>query len=360
MNKPQGFDEAQSFTGDFETLESLEFNMEFDYLPNNLLHRLMVERHSELDMDKVWRTGARFQLLELGLSAVVVIDGNLLRFFIRNTDPMHKSNIYLAMLKANVDRIIAKMGLTPPECKLIYKLDGKRDEFDYEELKLLLEVGQTAALSKAHKRMIPIRDIFRQSAPESLENEQKLLQSIQKACEQIQREPECRGSKEDNRNRRMRDALENRGYEVYDQRQMGASSSRKDVGELDLMLYRRERDEKKPWSLIEALRIANGAKRDWNSHLEKLLDNYNPHGVPFLFLVTYADCEKEQFEKIWKGYQTHIQNHCTGKFKYETGSFKKLNSEQDGYYIQTAYSQYRCGDYTPTVYHIFVQMDPGK
>ena len=339
---------------------TLEFNMEFDYLPNNLLHRLMVERHSELDMDKVWRTGARFQLLELGLSAVVVIDGNLLRFFIRNTDPMHKSNIYLAMLKANVDRIIAKMGLTPPECKLIYKLDGKRDEFDYEELKLLLEVGQTAALSKAHKRMIPIRDIFRQSAPESLENEQKLLQSIQKACEQIQREPECRGRKEDNRNRRMRDALENRGYEVYDQRQMGASSSRKDVGELDLMLYRRERDEKKPWSLIEALRIADGAKRDWNSHLEKLLDNYNPHGVPFLFLVTYADCEKEQFEKIWKGYQTHIQNHCTGKFKYETGSFKKLNSEQDGYYIQTAYSQYRCGDYTPTVYHIFVQMDPGK
>lgn len=41
--------------------ETLEFNMEFDYLPSNLLHRLMVERHSELDMANVWRTGARFQ-----------------------------------------------------------------------------------------------------------------------------------------------------------------------------------------------------------------------------------------------------------------------------------------------------------
>ena len=339
---------------------TLEFNMEFDYLPNNLLHRLMVERHSELDMDNVWRTGARFELRELGLSAVVVIDGNMLRFFIRHTDPMHKSNIYLAMLKANVDRIVKAMGLKAPECRLVYKLDGKTGTFDYEELLQARDYGDTTVFSKIWKRRIPIAAIFEQSAPESLENEQKLLQSIQKACEQIQREPECRGSKEDNRNRRMRDALENRGYEVYDQRQMGASSSRKDVGELDLMLYRRERDEKKPWSLIEALRIANGAKRDWNSHLEKLLDNYNPHGVPFLFLVTYADCEKEQFEKIWEGYQTHIQEHCTGKFKYETGSFKKLNSEQDGYYIQTAYSQYRCGDYTPTVYHIFVQMDPGK
>ena len=330
--------------------DTLEFNMEFDYLPNNLLHRLMVERHTELDIDNVWRTGARFQLPELGLSAVVVIDGNTLRFFIRYTDPIHKSNTYLAMLKANVDRIVKNMGLKAPECRLVYKLDGKTGTFDYEELLQARDYGDTTVFSKIWKRRIPIAAIFEQSAPESLENEQKLLHSIQKACEQIQREPECRGSKEDNRNRRMRDALENRGYEVYDQRQMGASSSRKDVGELDLMIYRRERDEKKPWSLIEALRVADGTKRDWNSHLAKLLDNYNPHGVPFLFLVTYADCEKEQFEKIWEGYQSYIQEHDTGKFKYEAGSLRKLNSEQDGYYIQTAFSQYRCGDYTPTVY----------
>ena len=78
--------------------DTLEFNMEFDYLPNNLLHRLMVERHSELDMDNVWRTGARFQLPELGLSAVVVIDSNTLHFFIRHDNDDHRPNTYLTML----------------------------------------------------------------------------------------------------------------------------------------------------------------------------------------------------------------------------------------------------------------------
>jgi hypothetical protein len=71
----------------------------------------MVERHAELDMENVWRTGARFCHKELGYSAVVVIDGNALRFFIRHDNPMHRPNTYLTMLKANVDRIVRKMGI---------------------------------------------------------------------------------------------------------------------------------------------------------------------------------------------------------------------------------------------------------
>ena len=338
--------------------DTLEFRMEFEHLPNNTLHRLMVERHSELDMDNVWRTGARFVLSGTGISAVVVIDGDTLKFFIRHTDPMHRPNTYLTMLKANIDRIVQRMGIQEPENVLVYKLDGKTGTFDYEELKQAKDYGETTVFSKVWKRRLPIADILNQSAPESLDNERKLLHSVQKACEQIQREPECRGSKEDNRNRRMRDALENRGYEVYDQRQMGASGTRKDVGELDMMLYREERDQKKPWSIIEALRVDDGAKRDWNNHLGKVLDNYNPHGVPFLFLVTYSDCEKPEFERIWTGYQEHIQKHNAGKFEYQDGSFQMLNTEQDSYYIQVAVSRYRCGGYMPTVYHIFVQMDP--
>lgn len=335
----------------------LEFNMEFDYLPNNLLHRLMVERHAELDMENVWRTGARFQQPKLGLSAVVVIDGNILRFFIRHTNEMHRPNTYLTMLKANVDRIVKKMGLKTPECQLVYKLNGRSDSFDYEMLKAMQDSGQSQVFSMSHRRMIPITDIINQTAPESLDSERKLLQSVQKACEQIQQERIFRSSTEDNLNRRMRDVLESRGYEVYDQQQM-SSSSRKYVGELNLILYRGEQDLKKPWSIIESLRISDASKRDWNSHLGKLLANYNPHGVPFLFLVTYANCSKEQFEKIWNGYQKHIQQHNAGDFEYEADSFRILNSKQDGCFIQTAVSRYRCGGYMPTVYHIFVQMDP--
>lgn len=333
----------------------LEFNMIFDYLPNNLLHRLMVERKMELDMDKVWRTGARFQQPETGLSSVVTVDDNTLHIFIRHTNNLHRPNTFLAMLKANVDRIWKKMGLQAPQNQIIYKLDGKQDVFDYEELKIMAEEGETTVFSKLRRRRLPIDAIMNQAAPDSLEEENKLLQAVLKACEQIQREPECRGSKEDNRNRRMRDALQNFGYNVHDQPQIGTSESGKDVGEPDLIIYR---DDNVSWSVIESLRICDGTKRAWNSHLGKLLVNYNPHGVPFLFLVTYADCEKVRFDKIWKDYQSHIQNHDTGKFSYVNGSFELLTKNQNNHYIQIASSQYRCSEYTPTVYHVFVQIDP--
>ena len=334
--------------------DTLEFTMDFDYLPNNLLHRLMVDRNTELDMDNVWRTGARFELKELGLSAVVVIDGSSLRFFIRHENNTHRPNTYLTMLKANVDRIVARMGLNPPACQLIYKQDGRQDVFDYETLKAMLEAGQPMAFSMAWRRMIPIDDIFNQSAPDELVAEHRLLNTILKVCEHIQREPEYRGSKEDIRNRRMRDALEIAKYKVHDQTQIGTSGSKKDVGELDLMLYR---GDQIPWSIIEALRVRNGSKHDWNLHLAKLLDNYNPHGVPFLFLITYADCAKKSFDDIWNGYKSHIQEHPSGDFAYVDQSYETLTGLLNNHYLQIARSQYRCGDYTPTVYHIFVQMD---
>lgn len=333
----------------------LAFNMEFDYLPNNLLHRLMVERKIELDMDKVWRTGARFQQSETGLSAVVTIDNNTLHIFIRHTNNLHRPNTYLAMLKANADRIWKKMGLQAPRNQIIYKLDGKQDVFDYEELKIMAEVGETTVFSKLRRRRLPIEAILNQAAPDGLEEENKLLHAILKSCEQIQREPECRGSKEDNRNRRMRDTLQNFGYDIHDQTQIGISESGKNVGKLDLMVYR---EDNAPWSIIESLRIYDLTKRNWNNHLAKLLDNYNPHGVPFMFLVTYADCKKGKFDSIWKDYQTHIQKQDAGKFLYVNGSFEILTEKHNNHYIQIASSQYRCSDYTPTVYHIFVQIDP--
>ena len=333
----------------------LEFYMVFDYLPNNLLHRLMVERQAELDMDNVWRTGARFELKELGLSAVVILDGTTLKFFIHHENENHRPNIYLAMLKANVDRIVKSMGLKAPANILQYKIYGKRVNFNYDRLLKMSAKGRKTEFCEDLEEDFLIQDILNQSAPDDMVEEHKLLEIIMQACGQIQREPECWGTKEDVRNRRMRDALQIAQYDVHDQTQIGLSGSKKDVGELDLMLYR---GNQVPWSIIEALRIHNGAKGDWNSHLGKLLDNYNPHGVPFLFLVTYADCEKKRFDGIWKGYQSHIQKNPSEDFSYVDQSYESLTGLLNNHYLQIAKAQYRCGDYSPTVYHIFVQMNP--
>lgn len=335
--------------------DCLEFNMEFDYLPNNLLHRLMVERHSELDMNNVWRTGARFELPELGLSAVVVIDGNTLRFFIRNTDPMHKSNTYLAMLKANVDRIVKKMGIKAPECKLVYKLEGKQDSFDYEMLKAMLEAGQTQVFSMTWRKMLPIADVLNQSAPEGLEDEQKLLGAIHKSCLNIQGDMRYRGSEEDDRNTRIRDDLRYIGYVVHDQTRQGTTESGKRAGELDLEI---RRENGLPWTIVESLRISNGAKTNWNKHLDKLVDSYNAHGLRTLFLIAFADCDKDRFKSIWNGYKDdHIQGHDSGRFTFVENSFREIG-DKSANHLKVATCDYDCGGNRYHVYHIFVQMDP--
>lgn len=338
--------------------ETLEFNMAFDYLPNNLLHRLMVERYNELDMTAVWRTGARFLQRELGYSAVVVIDSNTLHFFIRHTNPMHRPNTYLTMLKAHVDRIVAKMGLTPPTSQLIYKLDGKQDMFDLDILRMRLDVGQTHELAPSHKKLIPIADILNQSAPDGLEDETKLLDAMRKSCLNIQAEPEyylkdgeSGWGMEDKRNRRIRDDLQMLGYDVKDQTQRGLSGTGKGIGELDMLLYN---DRKEPWTIIEALRVSNGTKIEWNKHLDKLVANYNYFGAPCLYLLTYVDSDVTDFERIWDGYQQHIPRINPGKFTYGANSLVVLNVADGPRYIKTAKCQYECGGQMITAYHIFV------
>ena len=344
---------------------TLEFHMEFEYLPDNLLHRLMVERHSELDMANVWRKGARFELSGTGISAVVVIDGETLKFFICHSNGMHRPNTYLTMLKANVERIWEKMSLKAPECKLIYKLDGQRDIFDYEDVKLSQELGDKTISSRAHRRKILIEDILNQSAPDNLDNEKELLDKIIQACGNLQDEPIYRlvpkrdghgyvngQGMEDLRNRRLRDNLINAGYRMNDQTQRGVSSSGKSVGELDMLIYN---ESNEPWTIIEALRVSDKDKAEWNKHLLKLSVNYNTRGFPALYLLTYVDADTATFAQIWESYQNHIKTHHPGQLKYADGTFDELEV-RNHQYIKVAKCRYTGGVDPIVVYHIFVRI----
>ena len=336
--------------------KTLEFHMEFDYLPDNLLHRLMVERHEELDTAHAWRTGARFVQKKTDLSAVVAIDGNTLKFFIRHADSMHRPNTYLTMLKAHVDRIVDKMGLKKPECGLVYKLEGKREFFAYEELGIMLAHGRTHTYSRLWGRMLPIADILDQSAPEALQEEQKLLQSVIRACRHIQAEPEFRTSTRDTeemRIRRIRDDLTMLGYLIMDQTQRGVSGRSK-AAELDLIL---QGDRGAPWTAINTMTIHDRSVSRWNQNLTKLLYEYNHYGFSTVFAVNFVECRKQDFAGVWEHYRDHLRRFAPDRSRLLEESFKRLISADDLYFIQTARCTYSIGGYQVTVYHLFVQMD---
>lgn len=340
--------------------ETLEFNMEFDYLPNNLLHRLMVERHNELDVSNVWRTGARFELGEFGLSAVIVIDGNVLCFFIRHTNPMYRPNTYLTMLKSNVDRIVMQMGLKAPSSQLVYKLDGRRDVFDYEMLQAMLEAGMKSTLSMAHRRMINIDDILNQAGPDRLEDEKKLLDAILRSCCNIQAKPhyyqrigEHNRGMEDKWNRRIRDDLEMLGYRVKDQTLRGFGGAGVYAGELDLLIYD---DRMEPWSSIETVCLQQGKAsiRMWDDHFTHMLESSIYMDLSPRFLISYLGCDAEAYQTLWRRFSDHIRRYSPGRSELLNGSYEELTSEWA--FLKTVRCRYYVNGKDVTVYHCFVRI----
>lgn len=51
-----------------------------------------------------------------------------------------------------------------------------------------------------------------------------------------------------------------------------------------------------------------------SNHLNKLLDNYNPMGIPIAFFVSYSKCNKEDFDNYWQKYCDYLKHYSGGRF----------------------------------------------
>lgn len=346
---------AEEYENDPNTLE---FQMNYDYLPDNVIHRLMVEMRQDLDTQNVWRTGARFIQQGTDLSAVVRSEGDVLRIFVRSNNPLHQPNTYLHVIKSNIDQIITDMKLQPPHCEVIYKTDGNTEAFDYEDLIHALQDGETTYRSKVFRRRIPVQDILNQSGRAAEVELIKLRHDLITSCIQLQCNKTFWGATEDIRNTEIRDKLRNMGYLVNDQTFQGISAGEKQAGELDLEI---RKDTRIPWTICEALRISSNsatAKSSWNDHLQKLLDNYNPSGLNHLFLLTYVDCDKDHFQGIWDEFSEHIKWFDPAKYERLSSSFSHidLSSHDNPNYIRVARCTYDRAGCPTTVCHVFVRM----
>ena len=345
--------------------ETLEFRMEYEYLPNNVLHRLMVEMRADLNMEQVWLTGAKFEQKSTGYSAVVKSEGDVVRIFVRSGNPMHRANTYLSIIKENLDRIHETMGIRPLRNVVVYKDGDKRKEFEYEELLDMLENGETQVYSSAHKKRISIRDILKQTGWGEGRDQAELLRNIGKACQMLQGNRMYGDCDEDDRNTYLRDILRGK-YLVNDQSFQGQGGGKKKAGELDLDI-RRESDA--PWTVLEALNLeypqlkmdGDIQKKEldrWNGHLDKLLENYNPCGLRFMFLVSYVECKRDEFAKIVSKFERHIRTYHSGSYRVQGWESSDMGFGQTEmpHYLRCVKAVYDRAGSPTTVYHIFVQL----
>ena len=340
--------------------DALEFRLTYDHLPDNVIHRLMVEMRQDLQLSDVWRTGALLRQQGTGLSAVVEGEDNVLHIFVRSDDPAHRPNTYLCILKENIDRINQDMKLAPPFAEVVYKTDSGRECFDYQDLLNAQHDGEETYRSKLLRRRLSIQDILNQTGRGAELELIKLRNAILTACIQMQNNRSFWSANdenriEDERNTYLRDTLINLGYLVNDQHLQGLGSGSRGYGELDLDI-RQNKDI--PWTVLEALRIRDGNKNEWNRHLKKLLDNYNPGGMRHLFLLTYVDCSKDEIGDILRTFSEHIKWHDEGPYVRLENTFTHVPLPQfgDPTYLMVMRCTYDRSGAPTTVTHIFVRM----
>lgn len=336
---------------------TLEFRMEYEYLPNNVLYRLMVDLRADLDTNNVWLAGARFIQNYTGLSAVVKSEGNILRILVRSTNPLHKANTYLSVIKNCLDRINRDMEIPKPVSVVVYKADGIVETIDYDDLIYALEDGETSYRSLVRRKKIPIEDILNQTGRSAEQEQKMLLKDVILACEQLQSHKSFWIASEDIRNTYMRDLLRYKDYYVVDQMLTGTSAGGNISGELDLEI---RRDPRIPWSVLEAVNLkgsGNSQIQSWNNHLQRLLDNWSSAGRPFLFQVSYVDSARDSFEKVIQDYGEHLRYYGPGQYTLLSSQLINLNPRLDSSRrIRTFQCVYDCGGIPITVYHIFVHL----
>ena len=340
--------------------DALEFRIHYDYLPNNVIHRLMVERRQELDIQNVWLTGARFVWGKTGLSAVVKSEGNLLRIMVRSDNRTYKAPMYLNELKADLEDISKEMGLTMSRTEVAYKHAGTVECFSYRMLMNCLKAGLKYVASEYSDELIAVDSILKQSDHPADQRRSRLLKDITLACEKLQDNQDFWDKGENSRTTYIRDLLTAKGYIVLDQHLGGISQGGKQAGELDLEI-RLEADAQ--WTIFEALNLENDAPSGigyWNNHLIRLLDNYNSAGRPFLFHVSYVRCNKDRFQELCGNYEKHICTYSPHGFNILRDRVKQLRPFEDDYlrnqFLQIIESVYDCGGAKTTVYHFFVRI----
>ena len=375
----------------------ISYEMRYKYLPENVLHNLMIQMYQYLDLEKCWRKGMVIdtrRIFDSGLYAILDMsrDDDILRISVYAFAGFAPWQL-LQEIRTRLLEINSRMNLTAEDYILIDPLTGedvsiekllklKRrnkkyyegDEKDYEINSLLGETfgaEQVQRLDQYWKREKDsdadeqIRILEKESNLSAMKEAliqpeetrlfyaasrkeitcEKVCEDLLSACAQIQGDPLYWYQKEDPRSRQIRTILRNRGFFVLDQTQYGHAPGGINPGEIDLMIMK---DQTDPLTIIEAMNLDSVDKNYIRDHLIKLLDFYNPKGMEELFLVAYVQKAKRNFQNFWKSYLEYIKGTDAGDFKY-VGT-KELDTE--GHYLKHVLAEYDCGGASYKVHHI--------
>lgn len=143
----------------FPKENALHLQWKGNYLPNNLIHRLMIRKFPELDKQCVWRMGGRFEKADTQCIALAEMNDQSLDVYV--TGEKNRRKYYMESFRDEIRMIMAGMGIKAEEM-ICYRIDGKEGHIPYDAAMDALEQG---------KKEIPLYDIKVYISPKKLIND---------------------------------------------------------------------------------------------------------------------------------------------------------------------------------------------
>lgn len=300
--------------GEYLANYDLRFEIDFSYLPSNILHAFMINHFDELKAkNKWWYSGGVFfsdayQCLALIMRVIVHNEDDHIAIYIRNCREDKTNNEawrYLERIRKEFQVISNKMNISPKKSFIIYEEPGlaKSERIDLDDINQHIKNHWKSYRSVTFQKEIPIKDILKNITPiYSSAANPSLLNRIIAGCSDMQRRAWLPRNEND-RNDYLCDLFRSAQINVLDQTRSGQANV--GSGELDFLFLDRDlRDE----AIMEALYLTCVNKKTIRDHILKLTsdDHYNTLGLKELYMLAYADVV--DFSSFCDNYYLEISN----------------------------------------------------
>ena len=113
---------------EFRKENALHLRWEGSYLPNNLIHRLLIRKFPELDTKCVWRTGGRFRQVGGGCEALAEMNEKALDVYVNGDRDCRQ---YLETFRGVIRNILDGLNLKAKEI-ICHTVNGREGQVSYQ------------------------------------------------------------------------------------------------------------------------------------------------------------------------------------------------------------------------------------
>ena len=343
-NEPESIDS-------FLSGKTVHLRYVYNYLPENVLQRLMVRHGFELKTNMVWRTGVVFKRKRCGWTAVVrIMDNNLDVYTKSDMQETHPVYSYLDMIRESIYRINEEFRLSAEEF-IAYSKNDIEELFSYKTLLGSKETGITKVYSSKLQCAVPVDEILgiiintkEKFIEDVIEQMFYVLAEMSTRCALLEKRSEIELTSDF---QAVLSPLINSKFNLQIAREYTMGRALKNMGETDLYIFRNNNSIKEDIFILESKYIKN-----FVTQYQQLLGYLNPN---FHAGITLSINKDKSWEEAFDFIYNRLDFLRTNRSEFSPISIQRRTDGNGTKYIKTYHEVPETGMTMP-IYHLVLQL----